>query len=228
MDMRNEVITLAVAALLGLPAGASAGTADQQAPRPAGANASVVVEPIENTFVLAPEVKMTRVNDRDVTLVGGYGGLLLDKSLLIGGAGYWLANDDRHLKMAYGGGLLEWYLFSRRAVDVSIRGLAGAGRARVAHSWGGRPVDNAVTFGHHGTRVWADGTGAAGTTPAYLVYETGFLIGEPQLNVVWHIGRRVALVAGVSYRAIATEARGLDKDLRGAAGSVSIRFGGGK
>jgi len=216
MDMRNEVITLAVAALLGLPAGASAGTADQQAPRPAGANASVVVEPIENTFVLAPEVKMTRVNDRDATLVGGYGGLLLDKSLLIGGAGYWLANDDRHLRMAYGGGMVEWYLLSRHAIDVSIRGLVGAGRARVARSWSEGLSDRAVTFGHHGT------------TPAYLVYEADFLIGEPQLNVVWHLGRRVALVAGVSYRAIAAETRGLDKDLRGAAGSVSVRFGGGR
>jgi hypothetical protein len=218
-------IGMAVALCLALPAGAMAAGDGQQSPRPAGTASGIVVEEIRNEFVLGPEVKFTQVNDRDATLVGGYAGILLDRSLLIGAAGYGLTNGDRRLDMAYGGGLVEWYLFSGRTLDVSVRGLVGAGTARVSHAWSGsEAADRVVTFGRRGATVNTGGNTVAGTTPAYLVYETEFLIGEPQLNLVWHAARWVTISAGVSYRAIGS-ANGLEKDLRGAAGTVSVRFG---
>jgi hypothetical protein len=224
MPMRYVCAAVAVVLSAALPAAAVAGPADPQAPRQAGVSPGVVVEPIENGLVLAPEVKWTRVNGRDAALVGGYGGILLDRSLLIGAAGYWLSNGDRRLEMAYGGGLVGWYLFSGQAIDISVRALLGGGTARVVRAWSGSDI---VAFGHSGRGVSGNGPGTAVTGPAYLVYEPEFLIAEPQLNLVWHIGRKVALDAGVSYRAIA-DANGFEKDLRGVAGSVSIRFGGGR
>jgi hypothetical protein len=207
-------IGIAVALCLAGPVSVLAAGADPQSPRPADTRPAVVVEEVKHDLVLGPEVKFTQVNDRDATLVGGYAGILMDKSLLIGAAAYGLANGTHRFRMAYGGGLVEWYLFSGRAVDVSLRGLVGAGRARVAHSWSGfEAADRVVAFGH------------SGTAPTSLVYETDFVIGEPQLNIVWHAPRWISISAGVSYRAIGS-ANGFEKDLRGAAGVVSIRFGG--
>lgn len=222
--MRYVCAAAAVTLVLALPVEAAAGPENPQAPRLPGVSPGVVVEPIENGLVLAPEVKWTRVNGRDATLVGGYGGILLDRSLFIGAAGYGLVNGDRRIEMAYGGGLVGWYLFSGQAIGISVRALLGGGTARVARAWSGSDI---VPFGHSGRKVSGNGSGSAVTGPTYLVYEPEFLIAEPQLNLVWHIGRKVALDAGVSYRAIA-DANGFEKDLRGVAGSFSIRFGGGR
>lgn len=219
-------IGIALALCLAGPVSAMAAGADPQSPKPPEERPAVVVEEVKNDFVLGPEAKFTRINDRDATLVGGYGGILVDKSLLLGAAGYGLANGDRRFRMAYGGVLVEWYLFSGRAVDVSLRGLVGAGTARVAHRGIGlEAADRVVTFGHGGARVYTGGNTVAGAAPASVVYETDFIIGEPQVNIVWHASRVISISAGVSYRAIGS-ANGLEKDLRGAAGAVSVRFGG--
>jgi hypothetical protein len=219
-------IGIVVALCLAGPVSVMAAGADPQSPKPAETRPAVVVEEVKHDFVLGPEVKFTQLNDRDATLVGGYGGVLVDKSLLVGAAGYGLTNGDQRFRMAYGGGLVEWFLFSGRAIDLSLRGLAGAGRARVAHRWNGlEAADRIVAFGHKGAKVHTGGNTVAGAAPAYLVYETDFVIGEPQLNIVWHAARRISISAGVSYRAIGS-ASGLEKDLRGAAGAVSVRFGG--
>ena len=170
-------IGIAVALCLAGPVSVLAAGADPQSPTPAETRPAVVVEEVKHDLVLGPEVKFTQVNDRDATLVGGYAGILMDKSLLVGAAGYGLANGTHRFRMAYGGGLVEWYLFSRRAIDVSIRGLLGGGTARVAHAWNASAADHAVNFGHHGTRVWADGTRG----PLRAVVDVQF-IGKDALN----------------------------------------------
>jgi hypothetical protein len=219
-------IGIAVALCLAGPVSVLAAGADPQSPTPAETRPAVVVEEVKHELVFGPEVRFTQVNDRDATLVGGYAGILMDKSLLVGAAVYGLANGTHRFRMAYGGGLVEWYLFSGRAVDVSLRGLVGAGRARVAHRWSGlEAADRVVAFGHSGAKVHGGGNTVAGIAPTALVYETDFVIGEPQLNIVWHAPRWISISAGVSYRAIGS-ANGFEKDLRGAAGVVSIRFGG--
>ena len=48
------------------------------------------IEPIDNGFVIAPDARLTEVNEKFATLAGVYGGWLTDRTLLVG-AGGWLA-----------------------------------------------------------------------------------------------------------------------------------------
>ena len=75
---------------------------------PAPTNGPLVLERIHDPWVLAPDFKVTDLDDRTGELAGAYGGRLLDNTLLIGGAVYWLANDERDFKMTYGGVLVGW------------------------------------------------------------------------------------------------------------------------
>src|SRR5882672_609651 len=92
--MRNTIVF--VVAMLA----ASAAYA-QTAPAPA--NGPLVLERIHDGWVLAPDFKITDFDNRTGELAGAYGGRLIDGTLLIGGAGYWLANEERDFKLAYGG-----------------------------------------------------------------------------------------------------------------------------
>ena len=62
-------------------------------------------------------------------------------------------------------------------------------------------------------------------TPA-LVQREGFLIAEPQFDVIVRLARQFRLTGGVGYRLIDAEGR-FDNRLRGASGSVALRIGGG-
>jgi hypothetical protein len=69
----------------------------------------LVFQPVQNGWVVAPEVKATQLNDRYGTLVGGYVGFLTDESFLVGGSLYWLADGARDRGMTYGGVTLGWF-----------------------------------------------------------------------------------------------------------------------
>jgi hypothetical protein len=77
----------------------------QQAAAPA---TGLQIEQIQSGFVVAPDVRFTDLNDRAATLAGVYGGWLTDRTLLIGGGAYWLANRADDFKMQYVGGLVRW------------------------------------------------------------------------------------------------------------------------
>jgi hypothetical protein len=50
------------------------------------------------------------VDRRDAFLLGGYGGVIYDNTLLIGAAGYWQVNSDYYVgRIGDGGRLVEWY-----------------------------------------------------------------------------------------------------------------------
>src|SRR5205809_6251266 len=50
----------------------------------------MVIERVHSGVLLAPDFKVTEVDGRTSELVGGYGGWLTDRTLFIGGGGYWL------------------------------------------------------------------------------------------------------------------------------------------
>src|SRR5262245_22863932 len=101
--------------------------------RPALAQTSqsgpLVLTPIPSSVVFSPSVEVTTVNHDRSEIVGAYVGRLMDRSLLIGGGLYWLANprDDAHL--TYGGIVLGWKAHDGSKFDLGVHGLVGIGSA---------------------------------------------------------------------------------------------------
>ncbi len=194
----------------------------QRPPTPQPGTETVVVERVDSGLAGGPDVRVTEVNGRHAVLVGACAGWLMDNRLLIGGGGYWLADNRRDLQMAYGGAVVAWYLLRDHVMDVSVRGLVGGGRARLAVPWGGPVPQRWASFGQRGGMPE---TYPPLPYPSMVVFEQDFFVFEPQLDLVWHITRGVALTGGAGYRVIGA-ASGLEDRLRGLSGTVAIRFGG--
>jgi hypothetical protein len=54
----------------------------------------LLLERINNPFVVAPDFKMTDLDGETGQLAGAYVGRLLDNTLLVGGAAYWLVSGN--------------------------------------------------------------------------------------------------------------------------------------
>ena len=59
------------------------------------------------------------------------------------------------------------------------------------------------------------------------IYSTGFFVAEPQASFIVRLADWVSIDASVGYRFIGA-ANGLDNQLRGVTGGVTVRFGGGR
>ena len=182
------------------------------------------VEALDSGFVIAPEARFGEINGELATFAGGYGAWVTDHKLLIGGAGYWLANRDDDFKMQYFGGLARWTLGGDRRLGVSFGGLAGFGEATLGRPYGELFGDRApLRRSAHFPVRGRDGSPITGATPV-LVNEQ-FFIAEPQADALWRITGWLRLDAGVGYRAIGG-ADLLHEQLRGVSGSIALRFGG--
>ena len=219
----------ATTAAVSLPAAA------QQPPSGGAQNtpAEGSVTPIESGFLIAPDTRITEVNNRSATLVGAYGGWMTEHTILIGAGGYWLANDARDFQMAYGGPVVEWLVHGERTIAFGARGLIGGGRATLGGTLGdlfGVTTDQAAAAsisrdGRHGRPIVTDG-GRRLTSSSIVIVRDDFFIAEPQAIVSIRAVNWLHVDAGVGYRWIAG-ARNLDDRLRGVSGTLSLKFGGG-
>jgi hypothetical protein len=198
-------------------------TASGAAAQQAAGSGPLVLERVGSGLVAAPDVKVTDVDGTVGTLVGGYVGWLGDEKVLIGGAGYWLANGRDDLRMSYGGLLMGWTFNGDGRIAFGGRGLVGAGLAtlsdQIASSQRG-PFDgrfSPVRFG----------VGPGGPTVRHVIFDEGFAILEPQGNLVIRLTNTLRLDCGVGYRLIGA-ASGVEDRLRGVTGSFAVRFGGGQ
>ena len=212
------LIALCIASLL--PSAAAA-----QTPSPAS---PLKIEPIDSGFVVAPDARFTEVNDKFATLAGVYGGWLTDRTLLVGAAGYWLANRDDNFKMQYFGGVGSWTLGARRKVGLRAGALVGGGSATLAKTYG--DLFGEIPAGAPGLsrdhRLSFRGRGGSPITSATLVrVNEDFFIAEPQVNAVMSLTKWLHLDAGIGYRLIGG-ADLLNEDLRGISGSVALQLGG--
>ena len=198
--------------------------AAQPAGQPQG---PIVVEPIQNRAVFVPDVRVSEVSGQSATLVGGYGGIVVDSHLLVGGGGYWLANNARDRELYYLGGVVGWYLFGGKHVDIGIMSLIGAGRGTTGFTvdYGGiDPIDD-VRFGagpYH-----RPGYGPGVPTSRYYTVSQDLFIAEPSASVVWRLAKNIGIAGSVGYR-FAAGAGNLNDEFQGVSGSVGIVFGGGK
>jgi hypothetical protein len=175
----------------------------------------LTIERVKHSFVIAPDFKVTTVDDRFSKLLGAYAGWVSDETLLLGGGGYWLTNPSRDLKMGYGGLVVEWRVGATRPVALSGRGLVGVGEATLSSRLSGLQDQ----------RFSPRRPNRPMTAPVGVIrFNDQFFIAEPQLNVLVRMTKRLQLNSGVGYRVIGG-ADGLGNRLRGATGSIGLQFG---
>jgi hypothetical protein len=193
----------------------------------------LVLERIHDPWVVAPDFKVSDVDGRTGELAGAYGGKMLDNTLLIGGAGYWLANTARDFKMAYGGVLVGWQSPEFKRIRFGGRGLAGIGSATLGFS--GVPGRNVpvnplagrgdIRFGVSDPRLPAPAPAPSRTLPPVrVVGRDDFFVFEPQANVSARITKLIGVSCGVGYRETAG-ADFLRDRVNGATASLAVQFG---
>lgn len=212
--MRALSFSLVLGTLVLLPRSAAA----QQDPTPP--TSRLRVETISTRFVVAPDVRFTEVNDRSATLAGVYAGWLHDRTIFIGGGGYWLANRDDDFKVAYGGPIIGVVAHADRKLAFGARTLLGFGNATLSDTYGVL-VGEQIRFG---TRGRTPGNGRGFNQSTLVAFEDNFFVAEPQVNAVWKITNWLGVDAGVGYRFIAGSDL-LDDRLRGLSGSIALQFG---
>lgn len=212
--------------LLAVPSMSFGQEAAAQASQPP-ASGRIVVERVQSGFVIAPDVRITGINDRHATLAGAYGGWQTDESFLVGVAAYTLTNRSDDFRMTYGGLILEWMVPLAPRVRFGARGLVGGGQATLSNRWselfGDRqlPVVPDVRFGRYRTTTTGTGT----TVDPRIRYKETFFVAEPQANVLLEVSRHIRLNLGVGYR-FTSAADYADERLRGVSGSIGLQFGG--
>ena len=184
------VVAFMCSALAGAPESAQAQEGVPATPAPQGS--SMQVTPLKRGWLVAPDVKITQVDDQAATLAGGYVGWVTDGAFLVGAGGYWLANGSDDREMAYGGLVLEWLARTDRRIGFGARTLLGGGTATIGFSYadllgpmapvafGGPPV----RFGHRNGRGPGHGFDPGNLTDRTLQVSENFLIAEPQANVL--------------------------------------------
>jgi len=210
------VCAAALAAAVALPRGASAQDA-QQSPQTQG---PMTVERQHDGFAAAPEVEVGRVGSTTATMAGGYGGWVIDSTLLIGGGAYFQVNRSAARKMDYGGFVLEWTAHASHAVGFGARALVGGGEATLSDQV--NIVVPTPAFRVDGRFDHFDFRNQI--VPVRLT--TGFFVAEPQADLLLNFSRLARLRIGAGYRAVGG-ARGRESELRGATGSIAVVFGGG-
>lgn len=210
-------IAIALVALLGCATSARA----QISPSPAGP-APLVLEPIHNPFVVAPDYKVTNLDGEVGQLAGVYVGRLIADAVLVGGAAYWLTDGADGARLTYGGVLVGWSSSPQRWLRFGARGLVGAGTARLGTDVAGEPVPGGggQTFARFGSRS----SNGVERTPATLrvLVQDDFFVFEPQANIVTSVTDHIAVDWSAGYRVVGfTDA--LEDRLDGATGSVAVQ-----
>ena len=199
----------------------------QNPPAAAPTNGPLVLERIHDGWVLAPDFKVTDVDNRTGELAGAYGGRVIDDTLLIGGAGYWLANDARDFKLAYGGLVIGWQSPEFGRIRFGGRGLAGAGRATLGFDV--TPLRGGVVEGFTGGRPGDIRFGVPVPSQPQnfrtrVIARDDFLVFEPQANISARITKAIGVSCGVGYRETA-QADILRDRLNGPTASLAVQFG---
>jgi hypothetical protein len=197
--------------LAAIGAGArSASAQDTTVPTPGPPTSGPLkLERIENQWVAAPDVKVTDIDGDAGVLAGVYGGWVLDRTIMFGGAGYWLTNGSNASELAYGGVLVEWMLMKHDApIRFGVKTLVGGGTATLG--------SELQAFGRQGLRT---------TLPRRVLVRDDFALAEPAATLRVHVLRNVGVTVGVGYR-FTSAADILQDRLNGVTGSVAVQIGG--
>ena len=198
---RRTIRAMLTAAALLAPAFASA-----QTQRPVDPNGPLVLQPISESWVISPDVKITPLKHTNQAIVGASIGKMMEDTFFIGAAGYGLVNGVDGMRMGYIGFQMGWVFSLGPRVSVQARGLFGFGAAGVPIA-----LDDLLPVP----------VGSPLTTKPIRI-RTDFTIGEPQVDLRVRLSRKLSLTAGAGYRLIG-HADGFARWLRGVTGNVGLQ-----
>lgn len=222
MDCRRRSQGMFVVALLLAGAGSVAAQTPAAPPAPADPPAGkLVVERIEQGWLVAPDVRAADLDGKVGSLVGGYVGRITDRTWLIGGGGYYLANRDDDFTMFYGGPVIEWLALKDHKVGFGLRTIVGGGSATMPFTLSGVRGD----IGRMPSRDVRFGSRRPVSGDTRIAVRDDFFIAEPQANLLWNVTPKYRLSVGVGYRLIGA-APLLGDSLEGVSGSISLQIGG--
>ncbi len=162
-----------------------------------------------------PMVQSTSINGRFGLLVGGGGGVIIDHTIALGGAGYGLTNDvaddaapasTPYLNLGYGGVLIQYIHRSDDLIHVTAGVLIGGGglgfRKNIAEETG--------------ESHWRDDT-----------LNDAIFVAEPNVGAELNVTQWFRIALGGSYRFVSgVELAGLDNaDIGGPNGWIMFKFG---
>jgi hypothetical protein len=221
-------IWLALAVLPGVAAAQQESSVESSAaeaqPRTAD-HSSMTVERVRDGFAIAPDFKVTRFNNTTGYLAGAYGGWVIDNTLLIGAGGYGLTNGSggsSRSGMGYGGAVIGWMAHTDQAIGFGARALVGFGQASYPGTltYVPRPPFP-IPFDVDSRQSPI----ATTVSTVQATFHEHFFVTEPQADLLIRISPILRLDAGVGYRLIGAD-RGVNSQLRGVTGSVSLQIGG--
>ncbi len=201
---------------------AAAAASAQTKPGQAG---PLVLQPINQGPVLAPEVKFGWFDGKYGTLVGGYGGWQLDNGLLLGAGADFLVDHGYHdpvSGMGYGGFVGGWMLPANRVLSGGVRALVGFGEASFTSSYS---YTVPVFPDHHdGDNFMQPPMSGGSTVVRQGHFWDGFFIFEPQASAVVRFTRLFAIDVAGGYRVISGTGS-YNSRLQGPSATVAVRFG---
>lgn len=169
----------------------------------------------------APVVKYSPIHGKDAILMGGTGGVIINKWFVIGGGGYGLVtgikadpvaqtvpNKTLYLRMGYGGLILEFLSNPEDLVNFSGRVLIGAGG-----------IENGPNMGMYNNNY---------NYYNYDDYENdAFFVVEPEVLIQLNVTPWCTAGLGASYRLVSdVQITGTsNKDLTGGGVFLTLKFG---
>ncbi|MEO1052031.1 MAG: hypothetical protein AAFX87_15470 [Bacteroidota bacterium] len=162
------------------------------------------------------DMKITEMVDDVTLLLGGHGGLIINKHTIVGIGGYGITtnnrfrgivpNEDLDLFGGYGGLVLGYILAPREIVHISFPVLIGAGGLEVSDG-----------------DFFSPSPGDLGT----IVERSAFFIVEPGAEAEINVTKFFRIGLGASYRLITgTDLTNIsDDDVSGLSGQISFKFG---
>jgi len=152
----------------------------------------------------AVDLKVTDVASKKAMFAGAYGGVIINKQIMLGVGGYGLAtnvevpdnSDNIDLKGGYGGIILGFIIAPREVIHVTIPLFIGA------YDFNNFPRD-------------------------VNLQTSSFVVAEPGLQVEINVSKTVRFGLGGTYRLIqGTHLSGIsDEDLSGFAGNITVKIG---
>jgi len=168
-------------------------------------------------------INYSQFDGKDVVLVGGRGGWIINHGLTLGIGGYGIANqipfndlyvegktyDKLYLSGGYGGLLVEPIIFPMRPVHISIPVLIGAGGAAY--------VNEAFYDNHNNNQDWN----------YFTIQSSAFFVLEPGIEIEFNVVKFMRIGLGGYYRYTS----GLDLEstgehiMDGFSAGLSLKFG---
>jgi len=178
---------------------------------------TLTLEPVRSGPVFAPDFKVTDVDGRTATLLGGRIGYVIDDTLFVGFGAFFQTNRTSLSRLDYGGGIVDWKAYAGNTASFSIGALVGGGGSTL-----GRDVQLPIRRHRFPPRR---GDEVPQTQTVRVGVDRGFFAFEPHANLRLSVRDWLRASVGASYRFVGWAGDDFNEALRGPAATFSLQFG---